>query len=514
MTLMAMMQSVPLGIPHILHRAEQQFGEKKIFSVESGVVHEIRVASWAQRVRRLASVLETLGISAGATVATFAANTQRHLELYYAVPCTGRALHPLNIRLSAEHLRYIVTRADDEVVFVDRGLFAQLWPLADDLPRLHYWVVMDDGSGVEVPRDPRIHYYESLIADARPFVGEFAIQEEDRAAGVCFTSGTTGPPKGVVYSHRAIVLHALIALASGNIGIAERDRVLPIVPMFHASAWGLPYAAVFAGADLVLPGSDLKPSALLSLISELRVTVAAAVPTVWSGMLPLVDEFDLSSLRLSYGGGSATPSRLADEWRERVGIPITPTWGMTELAPTGIVGGRALPLVELRIVDVESGEPLPRDGVAVGELQARGPTVASGYLGDAPGSALTNDGWLPAGDIASIDPRGEVVIRDRLKDLIKSGGEWIPSLQLEMAILSDPAVAEVAVVGRADPRWTERPVAFVVTRPDGIADAAVLLGRLRSLVPTWWLPDDVVYVEELPRTSTGKVAKPELRARL
>lgn len=530
-----MMQPVPLSITHIFHRAEQQFGEKRIFSAEHGVVREITVAQWAERVRRLATVLDQLGVAPDAAVATFAWNTQRHLELYYAVPCTGRVLHPLNIRVAPEHLRHILELVQDEIVFVDRSLLSTLWPLADDLPSVRHWVVMDDGGDAAVPDDPRVHDYEALLKAAEPARGPFEVADENQAAGICFTSGTTGLPKGVVYSHRATVLHAVMAMAAGLIGISERDRVLPIVPMFHAAAWGLPYSAMFAGADLVLPGPDLDPSALLRLMADLHVTVASAVPTIWAGMLPLVGEYELASLRAVFGGGSATPARLAGEWLERVGIPITHTWGMTELSPTGAVGGlrsfhddespeqreaaftaqgTAVPFVDLRIVDVETGELVAQDGTSVGELQARGPTVASGYFGDEAGSALTPDGWLSTGDVASIDDRGYVVIRDRLKDLIKSGGEWIPSLELETAILSDPGVAEVAVVGRAHPKWAERPVAFVVASGSGAGDAAALLDRLRPRVPKWWLPDEVFFVDTLPRTGTGKIAKPELRARL
>ena len=534
MTMPGMMQPVPLAITHIFHRAEQQFGEKRIFSAEQGAVREVTVSQWAERVRRLAAVLDHLGIAPDAAVATFAWNTQRHLELYYAVPCTGRVLHPLNIRVAPEHLRQILELVEDEIVFIDKSLLATLWPLADELPAVRHWVVMDDGGDVAIPDDPRVQDYEALLAAVEPAVGRFEVADENQAAGICFTSGTTGPPKGVVYSHRATVLHAVMAMAAGLIGISERDRVLPIVPMFHAAAWGLPYSAMFAGADLVLPGSDLDPGALLRLMADLRVTVASAVPTVWAGMLPLVDQFELGSLRAVFGGGSATPARLADEWMARVGIPITHTWGMTELSPTGAVGGlrsvhddaapeersdafaaqgSAVPFVDLRIVDVETGELVAHDGTSVGELQARGPTVASGYFGGEAGSALTPDGWLSTGDVASIDDRGYVVIRDRLKDLIKSGGEWIPSLELETAILSDPSVAEVAVVGRADPKWAERPVAFVVAA-GGPGDAGALLERLRPRVPKWWLPDEVIFVDALPRTGTGKIAKPELRARL
>lgn len=535
MSLTGLMQATPLSIPHIFHRAEQQFGEKQIISVEAGRVRRTSVAEWAERVRALATALDVLGISPGATVATFAGNTQAHLELYYAVPCTGRVLHPLNIRLSIEQLCFIIETARDEVIFIDRGLLAQLWPVANSLEGVRHWVVMDDGSNAPIAQDTRILDYDDVIARADAFEGTFEIADENQAAGLCFTSGTTGPPKGVVYSHRSTVLHALVSLAAGLVGITERDRVLPIVPMFHADAWGLPYSALFAGAELVLPGSDLTPAALLKLIDEQRVTVATGVPAIWAGMLPLLDTADVSSLRAVFGGGSATPPPLASAWEARVGIPITHTWGMTELSPTGAIGGlrslhdresddartaailaqgTAVPLVELRIADLDDGRPLPRDGVAVGELQARGPTVASAYLGHEPGDALTEDGWLRTGDLASIDRRGYVVIRDRLKDLIKSGGEWIPSLALEHALAEHPGVSDVAIVARAHDHWGERPVAFVVLREGAAVESAELLQHLRSRVVKWWLPDEIVFLDAMPRTGTGKIAKPELRSAL
>jgi len=526
------MQSVPLEIPHIFHRAEQQFGAKRIVSSLADRIHEISVAEWSGRVRRLSGALDVLGLGPGAPVATFGFNSQRHLELYFAVPCSGRVLHPLNIRLSLDQLEFIVAQAKDEVVFIDQNLLPVLWPLADRVGTVRHWVVMDDGSGAGIPDDPRIERYEHLLAASAPFEGTFSVGDENRAAGVCYTSGTTGNPKGVVYSHRSTVLHALVSLASGLLGISEGDVVMPVVPMFHASAWGLPYSALFAGADLVLPGADMSPGALLQLMSRERVTVASAVPAIWATLLPHVADVDLGALRAVFGGGSPTPPRLAAEWDLAVGVPITHTWGMTELSPTGAVGGTrsfhrgadeqerlailasqgsAIPLVDLRIVDLETGAVQPRDGVAVGELQAHGPTVAGGYLGVDDDDAMTSDGWLRTGDLASIDGTGYVLIRDRIKDLIKSGGEWIPTQQLETAILSHPSIDETAVVGRPDPRWSERPVAFIVTHDSTKVSKADLLDHLAPRVPKWWFPDEVYSVEELPRTTTGKIAKQELR---
>lgn len=529
--LIGRMQAVPLAIPHIFHRAEQQFSSKRVISIEGALERQITIGQWALRVRRLASALDTLGLASRARVATFAWNSDRHLELYFAVPCANRVLHPLNIRLAGDQLVHIIEEAEDEVIFIDRSLLDRLWPLADRLPGVRHWVVLDDGSEQLIPEDPRILDYEDLIAQSAPFEGYFEIEDENLAASICHTSGTTGNPKGVVYSHRSIVLHSLSTMAASAIGIVERDVALPIVPMFHGNAWGIPYTAMFAGAELVLPGADLSATSLLGLVERYSVTVTAAVPAIWSGMLPHLDEVDTSSLRLVLGGGSATPPPLAEEWERRVGVPIRHTWGMTELNPTGAIGGlrsyhdgadaeqraavlasqgQAAPLVELRIVDMENEAVLPRDGLARGELQARGPFVAAEYLAGG-GELLTEDGWLHTGDIASIGPDDFLMIRDRVKDLIKSGGEWIPSIQLEYAMTANPNIAEASVVGKPDPTWQERPAAFVVLRSGAVTSTEDILADLGPRVPKWWLPDEIRIVEALPRTTTGKVAKNVLR---
>ncbi|WP_221625404.1 long-chain-fatty-acid--CoA ligase [Homoserinimonas aerilata] len=526
------MQSVPLSIPMIFHRAEQISGMKRITTAEAGAVRHTTVAEWAVRVRRLAAALDALDVPARARVATFAWNTDRHLELYFAVPCADRVLHPLNIRMSAEQLRHVIEEAQDDVIVVELSLLERIWPLAERLDRIRHWVVIDDGSGADRPDDDRIIDYEELLSSVEPFSGRFSVEDETSAASICHTSGTTGNPKGVVYSHRSTVLHSLGGMAAGLVGISERDTVMPIVPMFHANGWGLPYTALFAGADLVLPGSDLSPRSLLRLVEDHRVSVMAAVPAIWSGMLPQLEEADLSSLRIVLGGGSATPPPLAAEWERRVGVPIMHTWGMTELNPTGAIGGlrsyhdgvsqaerekvlarqgQPALFVELRVADVDSGLLLPHDDVSTGELQAHGPTVAAAYLGDVGHELLTDDGWLRTGDIASIDEFGYVTIHDRIKDLIKSGGEWIPSIDLENAICALPSVAEAAVVARPDPKWLERPVAFVVMQRGESGSAQSILDELRNRVPKWWLPDEIRFIDALPRNTTGKVAKDVLR---
>lgn len=530
-----LMQNRPLTVPHLFHRAERHFGRKTIVTATADGEVTSTYAQWAERVRRLATVLHQLDLPAGAPVGTFGWNTQRHLELYFAVPCSGRVLHTLNIRLFQDQLTYIVEHAEDRVIFVDRSLLPVLWPMADRLPGVRHFVVMDDGVEAEVPDDPRILDYERLLAETPPHDGEFVVTDEHAAAALCYTSGTTGNPKGVVYSHRSTMLHSLISLTADSLAISERDTVLPVVPMFHVNAWGLPYAAVTAGATLVFPGAGMRPEALAQLIEKYRVTLTAGVPTIWMGMLPLLGEHDVSSLRMVVGGGAPVPSSLSEAWREAVGLPITQAWGMTETSPLGSVAslrshhdgldaealaevrasqGQAVPLVDLRIVDVNEEHELPWDGTSIGELQAAGPWIAAAYYGVDQSSAFTDDGWLRTGDVATIDPYGYVRIVDRTKDLVKSGGEWISSVDLENHIMAHPKVAEAAVIAKPDERWTERPLACVVTANGEHLGEDELLEHLRSRVAKWWLPDEIRFVETIPKTSTGKFSKKTLREQL
>ncbi|TDV56287.1 long-chain fatty acid--CoA ligase [Actinophytocola oryzae] len=528
-----LMQPRPLTIAHVLERAERLFAHKH---VSTAGTERSTYADVAGNARRLATALADLGVPVGARVATFAANTRRHLELYLAVPATKRVLHSVNIRLSAEHLEYIVNHAEDDVVFVDRGLLPRIWPSVDRLPLVRHWVVLPDDSDTALPEDSRILDYDELVASADPFTGSFedtfTLADENLASGLCYTSGTTGPPKGVLYSHRSTVLHTLGTLAAGLIGLTETDVVMPIVPMFHANAWGLPYGAMMAGAALVLPGRSSEPGHLLRLMAAERVTVAGAVPTVWTSLVPQLRDHDLRATRFLLGGGSAVPSALSETYRTTIGVPITHSWGMTEISPVGTIGGtrtqhhdaipteqvavraaqgQPLPLVNLRVVDVDTGGELARDGHSVGELQVAGPWVASGYFHVDSRGSFTDDGWLRTGDLATIDAEGYLRIVDRLKDLIKSGGEWISSVELEGAIASHPDVVEVAVIGRPDPRWAERPVAYVVLRDGSTTTADDLLRHLTPMVATWWLPDEVVFVPALPKTGTGKLSKAALR---
>jgi fatty-acyl-CoA synthase len=531
-----LMQDFPLTLPHLHGRAERLFADKQVVTVTAAGKTSITYGEWADRTRRLGGVLDTLGISPDGRVATFGWNTARHLELYFAAPCTNRVLHALNIRLFPEQLVYVANHAEDEVVFVDKTLAKLVWPLFEKFDSVRHIVVMDDGGG-EVPDPPpgkQVHDYEALLAEAEPVA--FDVRDENQAASMCYTSGTTGNPKGVVYSHRSSFLHTYGVLTSGGLGPTEKDRVLPVVPMFHANAWGLAHAAVACGADLIMPGPDLSPKGLAALIESERVTLAAGVPTIWMGVLPELEGRDVSSLRAIPCGGSAVPKALSEGYREKIGLPITQAWGMTETSPVASSGnikstlaavldedaqadlrttvGQPLMGVEARIVSVATGEEQPWDGESSGELQVRGPWVASSYYDDprSPDS-FTGDGWLKTGDVATIDPHGYIQLRDRTKDVIKSGGEWISSVELENEIMAHPAVAEAAVIALPHPKWSERPLACVVLREGRSATKDDIVAFLDGRVAKWWLPDDVVFVDEIPKTSVGKFSKRDLRER-
>jgi len=529
-----LMQDVPLTIPHLFGRAENLFFDKELVTATATGLERTTYGAWAERTRRLGGVLDDLGVSEEGRAATFAWNTARHLELYFAIPCTGRVLHTLNIRLFPEQLVYIVNHAEDEVIFVDRSLIALLWPLVDQLETVRHIVVMDDGKG-EVPSPDGgrpLHDYEDLLAAASPV--SFDVADENRAAAMAYTSGTTGNPKGVVYSHRSTYLHTLGTMTTSGLGVQESDRILPVVPMFHANAWGLAHAAVASGASLIMPGPDLSAPAIAKLIEEERVTIAAGVPTIWMGVLPELTGRDTSALRAIPCGGSAVPRALSEGYRAQTGLPIMQAWGMTETSPVASVGrikstidatlddegradlrttvGQPSICVDARIVRPGSTESLPWDGEASGELQVRGPWIASEYYNDdrSPES-FTDDGWLKTGDVAVIDRHGYIRLVDRTKDVIKSGGEWISSVDLENELMGHPKVAEAAVIGVPHPKWSERPLACVVVRPGEELTKEEVLDYLSDKVAKWWLPDDVAFVDEIPKTSVGKFSKKDLR---
>jgi fatty-acyl-CoA synthase len=512
-----LMMRTPLLVRSIAERAGQLFAEREVVSATATGVERSSYGEVVRRARRLASALHDLGIRPGDRVGTFGWNSLRHLELYLAVPSMGAVLHTLNIRLFEDDLRYIVRHGEDRVIFLDASL-AGVMPSFEGI---EHEVLMPDA---EATREGALDYEELIAAGDDAF--EFPDLDENCAAAMCFTSGTTGLPKGVVYSHRSTVLHALLINQADSIGLRERDTVLPVVPMFHANAWGMPYAAAMAGSKLVLPGPRMDPAELAQLMTDERVTFSGAVPTIWQGVAQLDPPPDLSSVERLVCGGSAVPESLIRVFDERFGVPIIQAWGMTETSPMasiarvppGMVGGvdsdaayairatqgRVIPFVEFR-VDEEAG----------GELQVRGPTIARAYYNDdSAAGKFTEDGWLRTGDVAEIKDGAFIKLVDRTKDLVKSGGEWISSVELENVIMAHPDVLEAAVVAVIDERWGERPCACVVRRAGSELDGESLREFLSDRVAKWWLPERVEFIAEVPKTSVGKFNKKVLRAQL
>ena len=524
------MMDTPLTLDFFFRRAEGLFPHKELVTATATGIERSNYGEWADRTRRLGGAIAELGVSEHGRVGTFAWNTARHLELYFAVPCINRVLHTLNIRLFSDQIVYIANHAEDEIIFVDRSLMALLWPLVDQLETVRHLIVMDDGEG-EIPEDPRVLYYEDLVEAASPV--EFEVRDERQAASMCYTSGTTGNPKGVVYSHRSTYMHTITTMTNDGLGVCESDVILPVVPMFHVNSWGLQHAAVAAGATLINPGPKLQPEPLAELIETERVTIAAGVPTIWMGVLNELDGRDVSSLRAIPCGGSAVPKSLSEAYREKIGLPILQAWGMTETSPLAAIAhiksaekdldedtkadfrasvGTIVPTVEFRICEPGSTEQLPWDGQTSGELQVRGPFVTGEYYKrpDAMDS-FTQDGWLRTGDVATCDQRGYIRLVDRTKDLIKSGGEWVSSVDVENEIMSHPKVAEAAVIAVASEKWMERPMACVVLKEGESLSHEELIEYLTPRMAKWWLPSATQIIDEVPKTSTGKFSKRTLR---
>jgi fatty-acyl-CoA synthase len=524
-----MQHDFPLTLQLLLDRMRRLYADSEVVSVRRGERSRASFGEVVERSERLAKALEELGVRQGDRVATFAWNSCEHLEAYLAVPCMGAVLHTLNVRLFAEQLTYIVNHAEDRVILVEDSLVPVLAPLASTFDTVEHYVVIGDGPADDLPGALR---YEELLSEQAPGY-ELPELDDRQAAGLCYTSGTTGHPKGVLYSHRSNVLHTLGHCMADSIGTTSDDRVMPVVPMFHANSWGIPYASAFTGADLVMPGANLKPEALAALIEEERVTMSAAVPTIWMDLLRFADEHqpDLSSMRLVIGGGSAVPLSLMQQFEERHGVRIIQAWGMTETSPLGAVArppgdatgadhwryrataGRPGGLVQARVV-ADGGEEVPWDGASTGELEVRGPWVARAYYRDDEGGARFDSGWLRTGDIAAVDERGYITISDRAKDVIKSGGEWISSVELEVEIMAHEKVREAAVIAMPHERWGERPLACVVLVPDARLTLDELHQHLAARVARWCLPDELAIVDEVPKTSVGKFDKKVLRRRL
>jgi fatty-acyl-CoA synthase len=527
------MQDFPLTVGMVYRHGRTVHRNSEVVTFEGEKSRRATFAEVADRAERLAAALRQLHIDVGDRVGTLMWNTQEHLEAYFAVPGIGAVLHTLNLRLYVEQLVYIINHAEDRAIILDDSLIPLLAPLASQLSSVQHLIVVGDGDVSPLEGGAaEVHRYGELLAAQQPGY-QWPEIDERAAAAMCYTSGTTGNPKGVVYSHRSTFLHAL-GVASGSAGgYVDRDRVLAVVPMFHANAWGTPYAAWFAGADLLMPGRFLQSEPLARFIEEERPTCACGVPTIWNDLLHHAVEHhvDLSSLQRVVSGGAPVPRSLIEAYQDQFGVRIVQAWGMTETSPLGAMSwapkdaapgtveemdyramtGRVLPGIELRIVDDE-GTVMPWDGDAVGEVQVRGPWVTGSYYRD-PSPEKFSDGWLRTGDIASVTPNGFVRITDRTKDVIKSGGEWISSVELECQIMAHPEVVEAAVIAVPDPRWDERPLACVVRTSGSSVSAVELRDFLATRAAKWQLPERWTFIDEVPKTSVGKFDKKVLRSR-
>ncbi len=529
---MTMMKS-PLSMSILMDRGPQLSSDVEIVTRFRDRLHRTNYGEVGRRARQLANALRSLGVTPGDRIASFGWNTHRHLELYYAVPSMGAILHTLNLRLSPADLEYIINHAEDRIIFIDEDLLPLLERLAGKMPTVKQVVVMSNTGEFKTVLEPALDYETLLAAESAEYT--WPDLDENTPMGLCYTSGTTGKPKGVLYTHRSNYLHTITGSLPELLGLDRQATVLAVVPMFHANAWGMPFTALMLGIKQVYPGAMMDGASICQLIQDEKVTFTAGVPTIWLGVMNELrnnpGKYDLSSLRTMVCGGSAPPRALIDWFETNLGVEFIQAWGMTETSPLGTVSrlkphmlewprerqldvkqraGMSAPGLELRILDAVNKE-VPHDGVSMGRLLIRGPWIASSYYREEPTEDKFPDGWLDTGDVATIDAEGYMSIADRSKDLIKSGGEWISSVDLENAIMAIPGVAEAAVIAVFHPKWQERPLACVVTRPGTTLSKEEIITQLEKQFAKWWMPDEIVFIETIPKTSVGKFDKKVLR---
>jgi 3-(methylthio)propionyl---CoA ligase len=531
--MLGQMMNMPLLISSLIRHASAYHGDTEIVSrLTEGGIHRYTYADAHQRSRQLANALIKLGVAPGARIGTLAWNGFRHFETYFAVSGMGAVLHTINPRLFPEQIGYIINHADDQYVCFDITFAPLVDGIAPHCKNVKGWIALTDRTHMPVMKTTGVLCYEDLVA-AESDAFEWPTFDENTASSLCYTSGTTGNPKGVLYSHRTTILHSYAIALPDVMNLSARDVILPVVPMFHVNAWGTPYACAMVGAKIVFPGPGLDGASLYELFEQEKVTMSAGVPTVWLGLLNYVKQSNrkFSTMDRTVIGGSACPPAMIKTFQDDYGVRVLHAWGMTELSPLGTLNtfkekhfklseaerfaiqqkqGRVIFGVEMKIVDGD-GKALPHDGKAFGDLLVRGPWIIGEYFKSEGGNPLTPDGWFPTGDVATIDPDGFMQITDRSKDVIKSGGEWISSIDLENLAIAHPAVAEAAVIGVFHPKWDERPLLIVVKKADSNVSKDELLKFFDGKIAKWWMPDDVAFVDQLPHTATGKLLKTKLR---